>query len=353
MTQHNANILIIGAGLTGLTLAYYLEKRNIPYTILEARDRIGGRIYTKENTNATTIELGATWFAKQHTEILKLLKELNLELFEQILGETAIYEPISTNPPQIVTLPKNQEPSYRLKGGTQQLTNTLVQHLKSKNIILNQPVISIAQEKEGLLVRTNNTIYKAQKVISTLPPHLFNQSITITPQLPHAFHKIVEQTHTWMGESIKVGLTFETPFWREKNLSGTIFSNVGPIPEMYDHSNEQDNLYALKGFLNGNYYKITSKERLELILNQLEKYYGKQVRKYINYEELVWKKETYTSTEYNDLILPHQNNGDIVFHETYLNNKLYIAGTETHPQFSGYMEGAVRSAQTILNKLIS
>lgn len=38
-----------------------------------------------------------------------------------------------------------------------------------------------------------------------------------------------------MGESIKVGLTYTTPFWREKS-SETIFSNVGPIPEIYDHS---------------------------------------------------------------------------------------------------------------------
>ena len=34
-----------------------------------------------------------------------------------------------------------------------------------------------------------------------------------------------------MGESIKVGLTYATPFWREKS-SETIFSNVGPIPEI-------------------------------------------------------------------------------------------------------------------------
>ena len=39
-----------------------------------------------------------------------------------------------------------------------------------------------------------------------------------------------------MGESIKVGLTYATPLEREKS-SETIFSNVGPIPEMYDHSN--------------------------------------------------------------------------------------------------------------------
>lgn len=56
-----------------------------------------------------------------------------------------------------------------------------------------------------------------------------------------------------MGESIKVGLTYATPFWREKS-SETIFSNVGPIPEMYDHSNAEETYFGLMGFLNGAYH---------------------------------------------------------------------------------------------------
>ena len=72
-----------------------------------------------------------------------------------------------------------------------------------------------------------------------------------------------------MGESIKVGLTYAQPFWRSKNSSGTIVSNVGPIPEMYDHSNYEDSLFALKGFLNGVFHAATKEERKNLILNTL------------------------------------------------------------------------------------
>jgi monoamine oxidase len=154
-----------------------------------------------------------------------------------------------------------------------------------------------------------------------------------------------------MGESIKIGLTYETPFWKNSKLSGTIFSNAGPIPEMYDHSNYENNKYALKGFLNGNYYRISKEERLKLILNQLEKYYGEQVHNYISYEELVWKNEKFTSTEYNDLVLPHQNNGEEIFQQGFLNDQLFIAGTETSPNFSGYMEGAVRSAMSVFSRI--
>ncbi|GEM_PF-7089624 len=40
-------VLIIGGGLTGLTIAYLLQKENIAVKVVEARDRLGGRIKTK------------------------------------------------------------------------------------------------------------------------------------------------------------------------------------------------------------------------------------------------------------------------------------------------------------------
>ncbi|MGY5352750.1 flavin monoamine oxidase family protein [Wenyingzhuangia sp. IMCC45533] len=352
MTTTNTDIIIIGAGLTGLTLAYYLSKTDYNFVILEARDRIGGRILTKENEKTTSIELGATWFANQHTEVLNLLDQLGLKLFDQVLGNTAIYEPVSTNPAQIVELPKNQTPSYRLKGGTSKLTEALSGFINPEYILLNQAVKSISRAKNKTIVTTHqNSQFTANYVVSTLPPHLLNNTVSVTPKLENSFCEVAQKTHTWMGESIKVGLTYKEAFWQKDNLSGTIFSNVGPIPEMYDHSNKQNNQFALKGFLNGNFFKISKQERLEAILNQLEKYYGSQARAYLSYEETIWKLEKYTSTDYDDIILPHQNNGDAVFHQTYLENSLFIAGTETSSQFSGYMEGAVRSAQYVFNQL--
>ena len=55
-------VIILGAGLTGLTTAWLLKKQGIKALILEARDHIGGRIETIEGANHTPIEMGATWF---------------------------------------------------------------------------------------------------------------------------------------------------------------------------------------------------------------------------------------------------------------------------------------------------
>jgi monoamine oxidase len=50
------NTIIIGAGISGLTIGAGLE--NPDFIILEARDRIGGRVYTNSDTH---LDMGAAW----------------------------------------------------------------------------------------------------------------------------------------------------------------------------------------------------------------------------------------------------------------------------------------------------
>lgn len=154
-----------------------------------------------------------------------------------------------------------------------------------------------------------------------------------------------------MGESIKIGFTYAKPFWRSKDTSRTIFSNVGPITEFYDHASADDQLFALKGFFNGSYYSKTKEERRQMALDQLQKYYGPQVLEYLSYEEKVWKEDELTSGEYENHLFPHQNNGDELFQKPFLDDCLFFGGTETATDFSGYMEGAVLSAKSLFEKL--
>lgn len=352
MQNNKYDLVIIGAGLTGLSLAYYLKDKGLSIQILEARDRIGGRIQTIREDGFAPIEMGATWLGKKHTALVGLLQELDLGIFEQQLGSTAIYEPISTSPPQLVQLPPNDAPSYRIKNGTSALIQKLVKKIESTcDIYLEQTVRSIEANDKSVFVKTTTKTIECKKVISTLPPFLLLKTINIQPVLPQSTQKVMQQTHTWMGESIKIGLHYKTPFWRAKNLSGTIFSSVGPIPELYDHSNFEDNEYSLKGFLNGNYYSVDRAKRLDLILKQLRKYFGNLADDYLKYEELIWSKEEFTYTPYESHVLPHQNNGHPLFRQSYFNNKLFIAGSETAVAFPGYMDGAVSSARFVADSL--
>jgi len=345
------NIIIIGAGLTGLTLAYYLKKHQLDVTIVEARSRVGGRILTKRNPNLANIELGATWLGKQHVQLLDLLRELKLQIFEQEMGNTAIYEIYPDSDFEMVPLPNGDDPSFRIKNGTDQIIDKLVSEIDPGQIYTGHVIDAIEKTEDFITARSDIHIFKGSVIISTLPPLLFSRSIQVNPLLPNDLIQIAEKTRTWMGDSIKVGLSFDQKLWIGKNISGTIFSNVGSVNEMYDHSNFEDTLFALKGFLNESYSNLDKKERLKLVLNQLEKYYGKQVNDFLNYEEMLWKNEVFTAIPSSEYLMPHQNNGHDVYQKSYLDNSLFIAGTETSNSYGGYMEGAVNSAKYIYDQL--
>lgn len=75
------NIVIIGAGISGLAAAHKLKNEGMNVTLIEARNRIGGRIfsYKFENENLTC-ELGAEWVGASHNRLIDLCKEFGLEL---------------------------------------------------------------------------------------------------------------------------------------------------------------------------------------------------------------------------------------------------------------------------------
>ena len=79
--QGPKNIVIIGAGISGLAAAYKLKQNGVNVTLIEARNRIGGRIFThKFGDENLTCELGAEWVGKSHTRLIELCKEFGLEL---------------------------------------------------------------------------------------------------------------------------------------------------------------------------------------------------------------------------------------------------------------------------------
>lgn len=350
-----SDILIIGAGLTGLTIAYALRDSGLAIKIVEARSRLGGRIETVKTADGVKVEMGATWLGNKHTYLAGLLAELEIETFEQIIGDTAIYEAISTSPHYLARIPPNPEPSLRIAGGSEVLIKKLSSFISMENVFLDTKVDSIKQNEVGAITDCTHSLFKSKIVISTLPPNLLVSSINFDGQLPSSLISVAKNTHTWMGESIKIALTYATPFWRSGELSGTIMSNVGPIPEMYDHSNVEDNKYALMGFLNGGYFQLKKEERLAIIMKQLKKYFGELAETYTGYEEKVWRTESETFAPYESNVLPHQFNGHDVYQESYLESRLMLAGTETSSYYPGYMEGAVYSglltSQRIIEKL--
>ncbi len=338
-------ILIIGAGLSGLLIAYRLKKEGIPFKIIEARNRVGGRINTIYGADNTPLEMGATWFGNYHKHIIALLEELEIEYFEQYMKGTVFFQPFSTSPAQSIQIPS------RISGGSSNLINTLYQTLDTNDVLLNQTVTKIVLNENSVKV-ISNEVFEGTKVVLAIPPKLWARKISFEPNLPNDLWTIATQTHTWMEDSIKVALTYSKPFWQEENLSGTLFSNTGPITELYDHCNHQRNKYALCGFINSAYKNLTYEERRKSVVNQLKIVFGTKAEAFVDYRECSWSQEEYTCEVDEMSLYPHQNNGNPIFSQSFFNDRLLISSAEAASEFPGYMDGAVYSANSIANRII-
>lgn len=351
-------VIIVGAGLSGLSAAYYLKKKGINPLVVEARERWGGRIDTVHTKGkATPVEMGATWFAEKHTYLMRLLKELELPIYEQYQKGIGVFETDATQEAQLFQAPDAEEPSFRITGGTSKLTDALVHHIGRDQIVLGSPIASVSGHKDHIEITTS----KGEKsdcrtLVITIPPFLIlSQKIAFDPVLPDEVVSVMGNTHTWMGDAIKFAVEYDSPFWRQQGYSGTVFSHAGIATEMYDHSNFEETRFALKGFLTADAFTLAKEEREFRLIEQLTRLLGKEAANYLSYTERVWRNEPCTFADYGKFVMPHQNNGHLLYSRPLMNGKLYLAGTETSPCFGGYMDGAVYSglatAQSILHKM--
>ena len=87
-------VIIIWAGFAGLAAANYLRQKKVDVTILEARNRIGGRVFshTIDPQENLVIELGAEWVGNSHHRIHDLCGKLGLLLENNQFESHLIYQ---------------------------------------------------------------------------------------------------------------------------------------------------------------------------------------------------------------------------------------------------------------------
>jgi monoamine oxidase len=77
------DVAVIGGGLAGLRCADELVARGIDVVVLEARHRVGGRVFSHRFTDGQTCERGAEFIDSNHTEVLELAARLGLSRTER------------------------------------------------------------------------------------------------------------------------------------------------------------------------------------------------------------------------------------------------------------------------------
>ncbi|CBQ70208.1 related to Monoamine oxidase A [flavin-containing] [Sporisorium reilianum SRZ2] len=73
------DVVVIGAGLSGLIAADELSRAGLNVKVLEASDRVGGRTLDMRLDDGNVVEMGGQWIGPGQDQILQLIKELGLE----------------------------------------------------------------------------------------------------------------------------------------------------------------------------------------------------------------------------------------------------------------------------------
>eukprot|EP00939_MAST-03C_sp_MAST-3C-sp1_P001070 g1070.t1 len=255
-----ADILIVGAGISGLICAETALAMDptLRVIVLEARNRVGGRLYSFSN-----VDLGAAWgWPPGEAEGVYLAQRLGVAVVPQRLDGNAFAPSFSYSSRGKVTMrcvgDRGGEMApcgpnaVRFEGGYAELPSRLAKTLQDTTkfpipvtIRLGTRVskverVAASGSVAGELVAVtsadasgdNVVLSLAKRVVLAAPPGVLARCVTFSPPLDsdgRRRQKMLD-TSTWCGDWCKIAAVFRTPFWRKVNASGVVAApRGGPI----------------------------------------------------------------------------------------------------------------------------
>ena len=353
--------LIVGGGLCGLHTASELTKRGADFMLVEARDRLGGRILSRtfggsgDEHEQPGFDLGPAWFWPGQALMESLIDELGLssQIFTQYASGEGIYEDeqsVRRGVPGI-----SMAGSYRMKGGMQQIIAAIESRVAAERLLCSTPVTKLSRSDEGIcttvLMAGTMTEIHSDRVVFAMPPRLVEQTIEFDPPLSSARASALRANATWMAGHAKLLAVYEEAFWRASGLSGDAISHRGPLGEIHDASPDDGGPYVLFGFFGvpASYRAAHEEELRAAAIEQLARLFGSQARSPLEVTIKDWARDPRTATQLDQQVSNHHAFGTMTdMAEPEWDGNIIWSGSETadghDAHFGGYLEGAVASS---------
>lgn len=340
MSHHvDVDAVVVGAGPGGLRAAGLLHAAGCSVVVLEARDRVGGRLLSVD-LGGRRLDLGATWFWPNERRVTALVAELGLDVFGQHLDGDMMYEP----PGGAQRIEGNQldVPSGRFVDGAQALPEALARSLPDGVVRFDEPVRAIRGHGEGADVVTDRSAWTASHVILAVPPATAVASIVVEG-LDESVAAVAAATPVWMGGTVKVVARYERPFWRDAGLAGSAFSHVGPLREIHDMSGRDGTPAALFGFAQPG--GDAPPPGRDVVVAQLGGLFGPEAAVPADLRIHDWRAEPFTVVPEVLGLSDYATYGHRAYQQPSLGGRLHWASTESAPDAPGHIEGALAAAE--------
>lgn len=352
MAMNSGKVAIIGGGLSGLYTAYRLSRMNVDWVVIEARDRLGGRILSTPGPGPRH-DLGPAWMWPDfQPRMAALVEELGLTAFDQYDEGAMLIERSLQEPPKRVRGFVSGNTSVRIDGGVEQLIQALAQRLSPERIFLNSRISTVQSTPSGIALQTFDTHQalaelRFSQVISAIPLRLLAQDIVFEPMVDAQTRQGWIKTPTWMAPHAKYVALYEHAFWRDEGLSGMAQSHVGPLVEIHDASQPQGNgaLFGFVGVPASARKQLDEASLLDACRQQLVRLFGAKAATPVAHYLKDWAADRLTATD-ADLqnVAGHTRTQPVRPLQGDWFGQLIISGTEAAVEHQGYMEGALEAA---------
>jgi monoamine oxidase len=230
----------------------------------------------------------------------------------------------------------------RFPGGTQQIALRLADELE-KHIRLSAVVRRIERHPDGgITVGFDGGDVTARAVIVAIPP-AHRSAIEFSPALPAEYEKLAQ--HWPQGSLSKAYAAYETPFWRADGCSGEALSDEGPVFITFDVSPRDGGPGILFGFTDPRTFdSLTPAERRKRALAGFADLFGDKALEPIDYVDHCWGNDGFAPGGPTAAVPP----GSWTSYGPWLRKPvegIFWAGTETADEWTGFLDGAVRSGR--------
>lgn len=234
----------------------------------------------------------------------------------------------------------------RFVRGAQETALRIAEKLKGR-VFLQTPVRGIDTNDRGVVLSTDRGQIRAERVIVAVPPPAA-QRINYTPVLPASRSRWLAKSP--MGDVVKIHVSYQQPFWRERGLSGeaTLYGDPS-LGFVFDNSPQDLSAGVLVCFVYADRIRAWNARgeagRRQEVLDTLVELFGEDAAAPIRYVEKNWSEEPFIGGAYAANPTPGTwiEHGATGWREPV--GRIHWAGTETASVWNGYIDGAISSGR--------